>query len=102
MAVSKIISSLISVFNFFRENSHNSLLNGENNESPTLMNVDVDPVLINQSPEPVQNAWEGDLTTNNDRSKCMLHSVCLMKSKSYSHKFCFTSKIANYCISRNH
>ncbi|XP_066989492.1 uncharacterized protein [Macrobrachium rosenbergii] len=47
----------------------NSVTYIRNNASPTLMNVDVDPTLVDQSPEPVQDAWEGDHTTRNGSDK---------------------------------
>lgn len=40
---------------------------GENPTSPTTMNVEVDPVILNRSPEPVQNSWEDDLSIKNGR-----------------------------------
>ncbi|XP_064109843.1 myb/SANT-like DNA-binding domain-containing protein 3 [Macrobrachium nipponense] len=51
------------------EQQNSSITYIRNNASPTLMNVDVDPTLVDQSPEPVQDAWEGDHTTKNGNDK---------------------------------
>ncbi|XP_068224312.1 myb/SANT-like DNA-binding domain-containing protein 3 isoform X1 [Palaemon carinicauda] len=51
-------------------NSHATYL--ENHASPTLVNVEVDPALIDPSPEPVQDAWEGDHTAKNGNDKVQI------------------------------
>ncbi|KAK7066843.1 hypothetical protein SK128_016519 [Halocaridina rubra] len=45
--------------------NHHTSLNFENDSSPTLLKVEVDPALINQFPEALHDSWEGEVIAKN-------------------------------------